>query len=99
MSAWIELETDGSNNEFRASSTGETVPTLNPATAKELAKIAHASKSDVDDAVKAARTAFNTTWGTKITGAERGAFLNKLADLMERDIEKLAALERYANLT
>ena len=70
------------------------MPTLNPATAQELAKISHASKADVDDAVKAARTAFNTTWGTKIQGAERGAYLNKLADLMERDIEKLAALER-----
>jgi acyl-CoA reductase-like NAD-dependent aldehyde dehydrogenase len=29
-----------------------------------------------------------------VTGAERGKLLNKLADLMERDIDKLAALER-----
>ena len=82
------------NNEFRPSSSRETIPTLSPATAKPIVSIAHATKEDVDEAVKAAREAFNTTWGNNIAGAERGALLHKLADLMERDSEKISALER-----
>ena len=84
---------NSSNNEFRAGSS-EPVATYNPATAKEIASIHHASKADVDEAVKIARKAFKTTWGVNVTGAERGRLLNKLADLMERDADKLAALER-----
>jgi aldehyde dehydrogenase (NAD+) len=84
------------NNEFRPSSSGETIPTICPATAKPIVEIAHATKEDVDEAVKAAREAFNTTWGNNVAGAERGALLMKLADLMERDAEKLSALERCA---
>lgn len=55
--------------------------------------VAHATKEDVDTAVKAARKAFKTTWGLKVPGNERGALLLKLADLMERDQDKLAAVE------
>lgn len=55
--------------------------------------VAHATKEDVNTAVKAARKAFKTTWGLKIPGNERGALLLKLADLMERDQDKLAAVE------
>jgi len=43
--------------------------------------------------VKAARKAFKTTWGLRKAGNERGALLLKLADLMERDQDKLAAVE------
>jgi aldehyde dehydrogenase (NAD+) len=86
---------DRSNNEFRVSASGETISTINPATAKPIAEISHATREEVNEAVKAAREAFNTTWGTRIQGAERGALLHRLADLMERDSEKLSALERW----
>lgn len=56
-------------------------------------KISHASKDDVDTAVKSARKAFMTTWGNRIQASERGAVLNRLADLMERDKDRLAAVE------
>lgn len=81
------------NNEWVASSSKETIATINPATGKHLVDVAHATKQDVDTAVKAARTAFKTTWGLNIPGNERGALLLKLADLMERDQDKLAAVE------
>lgn len=52
-----------------------------------------ASRNDVDDAVKAARTAFQTTWGQNVSGPERSALMRKLADLIDRDTEKLAIVE------
>jgi aldehyde dehydrogenase (NAD+) len=92
-SSLLQTLTCRSNNEWVASSSKETFETVNPATGKHLIDVAHATKEDVDTAVKAARQAFKTTWGLKIPGSERGALLLKLADLMERDQDKLAAVE------
>lgn len=83
---------------------GDTFATVNPATGEHLVNVAHASAEDVDMAVKAARTAFETTWGSSITGAERGRCechrrlalkpdLHKIADIIERETTTLAALE------
>ncbi len=55
------------------------------------------SEKDIDLAVAAARKAFNTAWGKKVTGAERGRLIYKLADLMERDMQDLAELESLDN--
>ncbi|GFZ48470.1 aldehyde dehydrogenase (NAD+) [Saitozyma sp. JCM 24511] len=81
------------NNEWSPSSSQETFATINPATGEKQLDFAHGSAADVDRAVKAARKAFKTTWGNNIPATERAAALNKLADLMERDSDKLAALE------
>lgn len=59
------------NNEWRPSSTGETYESFDPSTGKKVLNFAHASEKDVDDAVKAARKAFQTTWGKNIAGADR----------------------------
>ncbi|ORY21001.1 aldehyde dehydrogenase domain-containing protein [Naematelia encephala] len=81
------------NNEWVEASSSETFSTTNPATGEKSLDFAHASKEDVDKAVKAARKAFKTTWGNNIQATKRAAVLFKLADLMERDTERLAALE------
>ncbi|CAK9784721.1 aldehyde dehydrogenase [Cutaneotrichosporon oleaginosum] len=81
------------NNEWVAPKSGETFDTVNPATGEKLVAVAHAGKEDVDAAVAAARKAFKTTWGRKVAAAERGTLLNKLADLLERDAAKVAAVE------
>nr|ODN86945.1 aldehyde dehydrogenase (NAD+) [Cryptococcus depauperatus CBS 7841] len=81
------------NNEWVESSRRETITVTNPANGQVLLSFAHASTEDVDTAVKAARKAFRTTWGNNIPAAERGALLNKLADLLERDTDRIAALE------
>jgi aldehyde dehydrogenase (NAD+) len=57
------------------------------------AQVQTASKEDVDVAVKAARAAFETTWGLECSGQERGRLLFALADEMEKRIEDLIALE------
>lgn len=56
-----------------------------------------ASPKDIDLAVAAARSAFKTTWGKNVTGFERSKLLNKLADLIERDMQELAELESLNN--
>ena len=58
-----------------------------------ITSVACGSSKDIDEAVKAAATAFKTTWGTKMPGTERGKLMFKLVNLMERDIDELAALE------
>ncbi|KAI6152001.1 Aldehyde/histidinol dehydrogenase [Pisolithus tinctorius] len=45
----------------------------------------------------AARAAYSTTWGKNVTGFERSRLLNKLADLMERDMQVLAEVESLNN--
>jgi len=82
------------NNQFVDAVSGKTFDTINPATGEVIASIAEADSADVDKAVKAAKEAFKlgSTWRTS-DGAYRAALLNKLADLMQRDLEHLVALE------
>lgn len=70
---------------------------VNPATEVEICKVVNASVKDIDIAVAAARKAFKTTWGKNVTGFERSALINKLADLVERDAQELAELESLDN--
>ena len=58
-----------------------------------LAQISAGNAKDIDIAVKAAKQAFKTSWGLKVPGHERGRLLGKLADLVEKNIDELSALE------
>jgi acyl-CoA reductase-like NAD-dependent aldehyde dehydrogenase len=78
------------NGEWQHAS--ETFDDLNPSTGRLLTKVANGSNLDVDRAVRAARAALDGAWGD-LPGVARGALLNKLADLIERDAEELARLE------
>jgi aldehyde dehydrogenase (NAD+) len=62
-----------------------------------ITKVAAASSADVDKAVAAARKAFKTTWGLNCPGLVRGQLLNKLADLLEKNADELAAIESLDN--
>ncbi|TFK33776.1 aldehyde dehydrogenase [Crucibulum laeve] len=70
-----------------------TIDVINPVNGKVITAIAAGSSKDVDIAVAAAHKAFKTSWGLKCPGATRGRLLNKLADLMEENIDELTALE------
>ncbi|KAJ3484436.1 hypothetical protein NLI96_g5659 [Meripilus lineatus] len=86
------------NNEFVPSSDSkENIKCYNPATEEVICEVVAASAKDVDIAVNAARTAFNTTWGKNVSGFERSRLINKLADLIERDAQELAELEALNN--
>src|SRR5262249_53116316 len=58
-----------------------------------IAKVAEAGRGDVDKAVKAARRAFESGPWSTMDAPDRGRLLFKLADLVERDANDLAALE------
>ncbi len=62
-----------------------------------ICQVAEGDKADVDLAVKAARKAFENGPWPKMNAAERGRLLNKLADLIEKNQEELAALESLDN--
>lgn len=77
------------------SDAAETFENLNPATGEVLARVANGSAEVVDRAVRAARAALNGVWG-ETPGVARGALLNKLTDLVERDgaiLQRLEALD------
>ena len=64
-----------------------------------ITKISEATEEDVDIAAEAAQKAFETTWGLNAPGSVRSNLLWKLAELMERDFDELAALEALDNGT
>ncbi|KAL4918336.1 aldehyde dehydrogenase domain-containing protein [Aspergillus aurantiobrunneus] len=84
------------NNEFVKGAEGKTFETINPTNEKPIVAVHEATEKDVDTAVAAARAAFEGSW-RQVTPSERGRILNKLADLMERDIDTLAAIEALDN--
>ncbi|KAJ5584814.1 uncharacterized protein N7459_004614 [Penicillium hispanicum] len=84
------------NNEFVKGAEGKTFETINPTDEKPITSVHEATEKDVDIAVKAARAALEGAWHT-VTPSERGRMLTKLADLFERDIETLAAIESLDN--
>ncbi len=79
------------------SKSGKTFETVNPATEEVIAQIAEGDAADVDAAVKAARDAFENGPWSRMTARERGKLMYRLADLIEEEIDELAALESLDN--
>src|SRR5271154_3757413 len=77
------------NGKWEAAASGKTFPTYNPATGDVLAQIAEGDREDVNRAVAAARTAFDSGPWSRITPSERGRLIWKLADLIEKNAEEL----------
>ncbi len=84
-------------DEFRPAVSGKTFPTVNPATEEVICEVAEGDAADVDLAVHAARAAFETGPWSRMDARERGRLMNKLADLAEKHIDELAALETLDN--
>ncbi|XP_027359183.1 aldehyde dehydrogenase family 2 member C4-like [Abrus precatorius] len=81
------------NGEFVDSVSGKTFETVDPRTEEVMAEIAEATEEDVDIAVKAAREAFDFGPWPRMTGAERAKIMLKWAELIEQNIEEIAALD------
>jgi aldehyde dehydrogenase (NAD+)/phenylacetaldehyde dehydrogenase len=75
---------------------GATIDTYDPATGAVIAKIAAGGEADIDDAVRSARSAFEERW-RPMSPSARGRCLLTLADLIESNLEDLAALETLDN--
>jgi aldehyde dehydrogenase (NAD+) len=70
--------------------------TISPATEKPIAEIASANAADVDLAVAAARKAYDRTW-SKLSGADRGKYLFRIARLVQERARELAVAEALDN--
>lgn len=83
------------NNRWTAPQSSKTFETTNPATGEKLAEIADAGKADVDAAVAAARTAFET-W-SKTSGHTRARYLYAIARSIQKHARLFAVLESMDN--
>lgn len=75
---------------------GKYFASVNPATEKILSQVALANKKDVDLAVAAARRAYQKVW-SKMSGAERGRILFRVARLLQERAREFAVLETLDN--
>ena len=71
---------------------GRRYGTVDPYQQREWASAADGDAADVDLAVAAARRALSGPWG-QLTGFGRAALLRRLAELIARDADRLAAIE------
>ncbi|WP_342488236.1 aldehyde dehydrogenase family protein [Cytobacillus sp. FSL W7-1323] len=71
---------------------GKVYESINPTTNEILAKIYEGDEEDLDVAVKAARRAFEGSW-KNTAPRERARLLNKLADLLEENLEVITQLD------
>lgn len=83
------------NGQFVDSASGKTFPAYDPRTGEVIAQVAEGDSEDINRAVSAARKAFDEGPWPKMTAYERSRILLRFADLVEKNIEELAALETW----
>ncbi|KGN30395.1 betaine-aldehyde dehydrogenase [Knoellia sinensis KCTC 19936] len=83
------------NGEF-VDGSGDAFKSISPATEEVLAEVSEASEADVDAAVKAARTAYTRVW-SKMSGADRGKYLYRIARILQERAREFAVLESLDN--
>jgi acyl-CoA reductase-like NAD-dependent aldehyde dehydrogenase len=76
---------------------GRTFATLDPASGREIARVAHAGKEDVDRAVLAAREAFRDGPWASLPASGRERLMLALAEAIEAHAEELAEIESLDN--
>src|SRR5699024_10251525 len=74
-------------------STTDIIDVKNPSDGKIIATIPRGTKKDVDDAVQAAKIAFNSEDWRKVKAFERGEILFDIADSIKKHRDELAELE------
>ena len=81
---------------WRDASDRATMSAINPFDQEVHGHIPVATRSDVEEAIGAARRAFNRSWRNSTPG-ERAKFLNRAADLIDAEADRLALLETTDN--
>src|SRR5436305_5635140 len=85
------------NGKWLSAASGKTFPTYNPATGEVLAQVAEGDREDINQAVKAARNAFENGPWHRMTASQRGRLIWKLADLLEQHTEEFGYIESLDN--
>jgi len=80
------------NGKFVDAKSGKTFETIFPHDRSVQAVVAEGDKVDIEDAVVAARAAYDGGWGTMLP-SERARLLLRMADLIEERAQDLAQLE------
>jgi phenylacetaldehyde dehydrogenase len=75
-----------------AAKSGKTFETINPANEEVLGIVAEGDKADIDEAVKAARSAFESGKWPAMGPHQRARYLFKIAELIEAHSDELAEL-------
>ena len=88
------LHIDGTQ---RPALAGATMPIIAPGTGDIIAHVAEAQAADVDAAVASARRAFVSPQWRDMSVRTRGRLVNKLADVLEANMDELYQLESLNN--
>ncbi|MFZ1369014.1 MAG: aldehyde dehydrogenase family protein [Ferruginibacter sp.] len=80
------------NGKFEKPVSKKYFATINPATEEKLSMIAEANTADVNNAVKAARTAYDKTW-KKMPPAERAKYIYRIARMIQERAREFAIIE------
>lgn len=81
------------NGQWQEAESQETRDILCPADGSHVITVSEGDRADARRAIEAARKTFDEgTWATT-PAAERGAIVNRLADILERDKDKVARME------
>ena len=80
-------------NQSVPSSSGRTLPMIDPSDGQPFDEIARGNAHDVDHAVRAARQCYTSVW-SKLSGAERGRLLMRLSVKVSEHAQALALIEQ-----
>ncbi len=80
-------------NQSVPSSSGRTLPMIDPSDGQPFDEIARGNAHDVDQAVRAARQCYTSVW-SKLSGAERGRLLMRLSAKVAEHAEALVLIEQ-----
>ena len=78
------------NGQWRDGAEGKTLPIIDPATEEEIGRLAHATRPDLDDALKAAEKGFKVWRDTPVF--ERYHVMRKAANLLRERSDHIAEL-------
>ncbi|MEH6651657.1 MAG: aldehyde dehydrogenase family protein [Motiliproteus sp.] len=85
------------DGQWAEAATAETFDVVNPATEQVIAQVAAGNAADIDAAVGAARQAFDHGGWPQLSGAERAVYLRRIAEIITRRLDELAAIEVQDN--
>jgi phenylacetaldehyde dehydrogenase len=84
------------DGEWLDAASGRVFQTVDPATGEPLVDVAHGEAADIDRAVRAARRALSSEWGS-LTGSQRSTIIWRIGELIDENCAELAELESLDN--
>src|SRR5438309_9456654 len=80
-------------NQSQASTSGRTIAAIDPSDGQPYDEIQRGSLEDIDVAVRAARSCYESVW-SKLSAPERGRLLMRLSAKVAAHVDELTAIEQ-----